>query len=154
MTIVFVQAGGTIDKNYPATDNHHGYYFDVGEPSYLDILQRVNPDFSYRTMSIVQKDSLDLTTADRKKIYEALNSIQHERIVITHGTDTIKTTAEYLSSIEGKTIVLTGARLPERFYDSDAEFNVGMAVAGAQVLPHGVYIALNGILCPWEEHEK
>jgi L-asparaginase len=154
MTILFMQAGGTIDKNYPASDNHHGYYFDVGEPSFLDILQRVNPDFSYRTLSIVRKDSLDLTSTDRKDIREALNTTSHERIVVTHGTDTIKTTAEYISDIKDKTIVLTGARLPERFYDSDAEFNVGMAVAGAQVLPHGIYIALNGILCAWEEYEK
>jgi L-asparaginase len=131
MTIVFVQAGGTIDKNYPASDSHHGYYFDVGEASFLDILQRVNPDFSYRTITVLRKDSLDISEEERAQIAEAVNNIPQERIVITHGTDTIRKTAERLSEIKDKTIVLTGARLPERFYDSDAEFNVGMAVAGA-----------------------
>lgn len=152
MTIVFVQSGGTIDKNYPASDSNHGYYFDVGEASFLDILQRVNPEFSYKTISVLRKDSLDISDEERTQILDALKNISQDRIIVTHGTDTIRKTAELLSSIKDKTIVLTGARLPERFYDSDAEFNVGMAVAGAQVLPHGVYIALYGLLTPWHDY--
>lgn len=152
MTIIFVQTGGTIDKNYPASDSHHGYYFDVGEASFLDILQRVNPDFSYKTISVLRKDSLDITNEERVQIFETVRAISQDKIIVTHGTDTIRKTAEKLSTITDKTIILTGARLPERFYDSDAEFNVGMAVAGAQVLPHGVYIALYGLLTPWQEY--
>jgi L-asparaginase len=70
---------------------------------------------------------------------------------VTHGTDTIYKTAEVLADIKDKTIVLTGARLPEKFYDSEADFNLGMAVAGAQILPPGVYIALYGLITPWDK---
>lgn len=142
MNILFVQTGGTIDKDYPENDNNHGYYFEIGEPSFLHTLERANPDFSYKTTTVVRKDSLDLTDADRASIKQALLDAKEEKIVVTHGTDTIHITAETISDIKNKTIVLTGSRLPEKFYDSEADFNLGMAIAGAQVLPHGVYIAL------------
>ncbi|QQS20377.1 asparaginase [Candidatus Saccharibacteria bacterium] len=151
MTILFVQTGGTIDKDYPENDNNHGYYFEIGDPSFLRTLERANPDFSYQTMSVLRKDSLDMTDLDRKLVKKAVDSVKEERIVITHGTDTIHKTAKELSNIKGKTIILTGARLPEKFYDSEADFNLGMAIAGAQVLPHGIYIALFGLLIPWDK---
>ena len=62
-----------------------------------------------------------------------------------------KVTGVVTSSVQDKTIIVTGARLPEKFYDSDAEFNLGMAVAAAQTLPHGVYIALYGLVTPWDK---
>jgi L-asparaginase len=151
MHIMFIQTGGTIDKDYPPTDMNHGYYFEVGEASFLRVLERANPDFSYRTMTVCRKDSLDITDKDRANIYKAINELDQDRIVVTHGTDTIAQTAEKLSTIKNKTVVITGARLPEKFYDSDAEFNVGMAVAAAQILPHGVYIALYGLVTPWDK---
>jgi L-asparaginase len=151
MTILFVQTGGTIDKDYPENDNNHGYYFEIGEPSFLRTLERANPDFSYRMITTTLKDSLDLTDKDRDLIKEAVATAKEDRIVITHGTDTIHITAKELSDIKGKTIVLTGSRLPEKFYDSEADFNLGMAIAGAQVLPHGIYIALFGLLTPWDK---
>lgn len=146
-----MQTGGTIDKDYPENNDNHGYAFSVGEPSYLRILERVDPDFTYKITTVVKKDSLDLTDEDRAKIKQALLTAKEERIVVTHGTDTILQTAKEIADVQGKTIVLTGARLPEKFYDSEADFNVGMAVAGAQVLPHGVYIALYGIITPWDK---
>ncbi|MBL8121352.1 asparaginase [Candidatus Saccharibacteria bacterium] len=151
MHIMFIQTGGTIDKDYPATDTNHGYYFEIAEPSFLRILERAEPDFSYKAMTVLKKDSLDITDKDRTNMYKAINTLDEDRIVITHGTDTIFQTAKKLSTIKDKTIVVTGARLPEKFYDSDAEFNIGMAVAAAQVLPHGVYIALYGLITPWDK---
>lgn len=151
MTIMFIQTGGTIDKDYPATDTNHGYYFEVGEPAFLPILERADPDFSYKAMTLLRKDSLDITDKDREDLYNSISKLSEERVVITHGTDTIYQTAEKLATIKDKTIVVTGSRLPEKFYNSDAEFNVGMAVAGAQILPHGVYIALYGRVTPWDE---
>jgi L-asparaginase len=151
MTILFVQTGGTIDKDYPENDNNHGYYFEIGEPSFLRTLARVNPDFSYRVMTVLRKDSLDMTSLDRELIKKSVSAATEERIVITHGTDTIQKTAQEISGIKGKTIILTGSRLPEKFYESEADFNLGMAIAGAQVLKHGVYIALYGIITPWDK---
>ncbi len=147
-----MQTGGTIDKDYPENDTNHGYSFEVGEPSFLRILERANPDFTYRTLTVTRKDSLDLTDADRAKIKAAVAAAKQDRIVITHGTDTIHQTAKVLASTKGKTVVLTGARLPEKFYDSEADFNVGMAIAGAQVLPPGIYIALYGLVTPWDQY--
>lgn len=156
MTIMFVQTGGTIDKDYPTTDTNHGYFFEIGEPSFLRVLERADPDLSYKAMTVLRKDSLDITDSDRQSLYDAIAGLKEDRIVITHGTDTIYETAQKLSSIKGKTIVVTGSRLPEKFYDSDAEFNIGMAVAGAQVLPPGIYIALYGLITPWDDfnHSK
>lgn len=151
MTILFMQTGGTIDKDYPENDDNHGYAFSVGDAAFLHILERADPDFSYKMTTIVKKDSLDLTDQDRADIKQALLDAKEERIVVTHGTDTIHVTAKEISDIKGKTIVLTGARLPEKFYDSEADFNLGMAAAGAQILPPGIYIALYGLITPWEE---
>ena len=151
MTILFVQTGGTIDKDYPENDDNHGYYFDIGEPAFFRTLERANPDFSYKTLLVTRKDSLDLTDEDRALIKEAIVSATEERIVITHGTDTIHKTAKELRNVKGKTVVLTGSRLPEKFYESEADFNLGMAIAGAQVLPHGIYIALYGLIIPWDK---
>ena len=151
MNILFVQTGGTIDKDYPENDDNHGYAFSVGDAAFLHILERADPDFSYKILTVVKKDSLDLTDKDREDIEKALLDAKEERIVVTHGTDTIHRTAEKIANIKGKTIVLTGARLPEKFYDSEADFNLGMAVAGAQTLPHGIYIALYGLITPWDK---
>jgi L-asparaginase len=152
MNILFIQTGGTIDKGYPInSSDSNGYYFEIGEPSFLRTLERANPDFSYRTKTVARKDSLDLTDNDRILIKKSVLAAKEDRIVITHGTDTIHKTAEKLRNVKGKTVVITGARLPEKFYDSEADFNLGMAIGGAQVLPHGIYIALFGLLIPAEQ---
>jgi L-asparaginase len=92
----------------------------------------------------MQKDSLDITAADRQKLRDYLESDDFSHYVITHGTDTMAETANALAGLDGKTIVLTGALSPARFKTTDAVFNIGMAVATVQVAPPGVYIAMSG----------
>lgn len=153
MKIAFIQAGGTIDKDYLPNHEHHGYNFQINEPAYEDILKNIKPRFQYSTQVASRKDSIDFTDADRQRLFDMCSALPEKTIIITHGTDTIKQTAAVLSQIRGKTIVLTGARQPRRFLDSDASFNVGMAVGAAHSFKEGVYIALNGVVTPWQEYE-
>lgn len=152
MKITCIQTGGTIDKDYPQGATDHGYEFSIGEPAILSVLTKVKPYFEIEMICHMQKDSLDITEEDRQSIHDLVVSLPNDKIIITHGTDTIGLTAEALSTIANKTIVLTGAMLPEKFTDSDAMFNIGMAIGGAQMLPHGVYIALFGELQPWDTY--
>ena len=132
--------GGTIDKIY--FDANSAY--EVGPPNIPEILAglTLNPD--YQIESLMQKDSLDMTDADRELIRERVQAAGERRIVITHGTDTMVETARVLSSIPDKTIVLTGALAPALFKNSDAMFNIGAALTAVQLKPPGVYIAMNG----------
>lgn len=148
--ITFIQTGGTIDKDYPPNSTNHGYNFEIGEPAFTHILATIRPQFEFETMSVLRKDSLDITDADRELIRAQVEALENNQVVITHGTDTIRQTAEVLAGISAKTIVLTGSMTPEKFKGSDAEFNLGMAVAAAQTLPPGVYIALRGQVTPWQ----
>ncbi len=151
MKILFIQAGGTIDKDYPKGQTNHGYNFEITDPSFNSILKRAKPDFEYKILSIIKKDSLDMDETDREKIYSSIISNNSEKIIITHGTDTIHLTAKKLADIKDKTIILTGSMLPEKFRDSDADFNIGMAVGAAQTLNNGVYIALYGKIVSWDK---
>ena len=99
-------------------------------------------------IELLRKDSLEMTAADRTAIREAIASADATRIVVTHGTDTMVETALALQGLAGKTIVLTGALQPARFADSDAEFNLGLAIGAVQALAAGVYIAANGQVFP------
>lgn len=144
MKIIFIQTGGTIDKDYPQGETNHGYEFKIGEPAVATILKKAKPNFEFKILPLLKKDSLDITEQDRKDIFNKVQSLSEDKIVITHGTDTIESTAEALTGVEGKTIVLTGSMLPEKFYESEADFNLGMAIACAQILPVGVYVVLNG----------
>ena len=146
MKIVFVQTGGTIDKDYPSTEK--GYAFEIGEPAVRRILQKVNPNFDFEIVPLLKKDSLDITEDDRRKIREACQKANSDKIVITHGTDTIIETAKKLGDIKNKVIILTGAMKPEKFSDSDASFNVGTAIGAINILKNGVYIAMNGRIYP------
>lgn len=152
MRIVFIQTGGTIDKDYPRKDR--GYAFEIGEPAVERIMQKVHPSFDYKVVSILKKDSLDITDNDREEIHKACLKADSKRILITHGTDTMIETAKKLSTIKNKVIILTGAIKPERFSDSDASFNVGTAIGALNVLDKGVYIAMNGRIYPWNEVER
>jgi L-asparaginase len=140
MKIKFFSTGGTIDKVY--FDQRSTY--QVGESRVKEILKEANINFEYEYESIIRKDSLDLTDEDRQLIFDAINSDPHEYVVVTHGTDTMDQTAKKLREIGGKVIVLTGAMQPAKFISSDAEFNIGFAVAAVQCLPHGVFLAMNG----------
>ena len=140
MKIKVFTTGGTIDKIY--FDRKSDY--QVGDPQAGGVLQRANVVLDYEVESILKKDSLDFTAEDRALIREKVASTRSERIVITHGTDTMIETAKVLENISGKTIVMTGSMYPAQFRDSDAVFNIGCAVTGAQILGPGVYIAMNG----------
>ena len=149
MKIVFIQAGGTIDKDYPRIQR--GYAFEIEEPAVKRILERIHPSFEFEVISLLKKDSSDMTEKDRGKILEACQKTDADRIVVTHGTDTMIETAKKLSKIRNKAILLTGAMRPEKFSDSDASFNVGAAVGALNVLSSGVYIAMNGRVLSWDK---
>ena len=140
MFIRFITTGGTIDKVYFDALSQ----FEIGDSTIKHILDESLADFDYEIVPLLQKDSLDMTDEDRTSLHDFIASDDAERYVITHGTDTMPKTAEALEDLQGKTIVLTGALTPARFKTSDATFNVGMAVAAAQVAPPGVYIAMSG----------
>jgi len=138
--ILIVTTGGTIDKVY--FDAKSAYA--VGDPQIEEVLRQAHVDLPYRLCALMRKDSLELTGEDRRLLCETISGQPHERVLVTHGTDTMTETACFLEELAGKTIVLTGALLPARFRENDAIFNIGFALAAAQTLPHGVYIAMNG----------
>ena len=154
MKIRFIQAGGSIDKDYLGNSASHGYNFLIDKPASSMILERVKPKFSYEKESVIKKDSLDLVAEDREKIYQACKNSPEDKIIITHGTDMIQETAQKLDSIKDKIIVLVGAMRPAQFWDSDAPFNIGLAVGGVQTLTSGIYIVMHGIIYPWQEYKK
>ena len=150
MIRIFV-TGGTFDKNY---DEIHGRltFGDTHLPEMLR-LGRCRLDVSIRTLMMI--DSLDMTDADRELIVRHCAQSDESRIVITHGTDTMVETAAALArGVTGKTVVLTGAMIPYAFGSSDGLFNLGSAVSFAQVLPPGIYIAMNGQHFAWDRVRK
>jgi L-asparaginase len=136
--------GGTFDKEYNELDGTL-FFQDTHLPEMLR-LGRCRLDLSIRTVMMI--DSLEMTHADRALIVEQCRTAPESRIVITHGTDTMVDTARVLAAAfpaKGqKTIVLTGAMVPYAFGSSDGLFNLGSALSLVQVLPPGVYIAMNG----------
>ncbi|MEX1265748.1 MAG: asparaginase domain-containing protein, partial [Woeseia sp.] len=134
MFIRFITTGGTIDKIYFDAMSQ----FEVGDSQVRHILQEGLVQFDYDVVPLFQKDSLEMTDSDRSKLRDYIASDDATLYVITHGTDTMTETAQYLAGLDSKTIVLTGALSPARFRSSDAMFNVGMAVAAVQVAPPGV----------------
>jgi L-asparaginase len=132
--------GGTIDKVYFDALSE----YQIGPTAITDMLRENNVFVPHRVTQLMRKDSLDLTDADRAAIQDAVVASNAEHILVTHGTDTMVHTAQMLSGIPGKTIVLTGAMLPASLRQSDAAFNVGFALAAVQSLGHGVYVAMNG----------
>jgi L-asparaginase len=142
MKIKFFTTGGTIDKIYFDAKSE----FQVGPPQVSELLHDANVTFEHEVESILRKDSLDMTDADRAFIRGRVTAEPAVRIVVTHGTDTMIQTALALKGIPGKTVVLTGSMQPARLRMTDAGFNLGAAVAAAQTLPPGVYIAMNGCI--------
>jgi L-asparaginase len=151
MKIHFLTTGGTIDKVYFDAKSE----YEIGSPRVTEVLKGANVVFDFEIEQILAKDSLELTDADRLLIRERTLASPCERIVITHGTDSMVETARVLLDIPAKTIVLTGAMQPARFSDSDAVFNIGVAVGAVSSLPHGVYLAMNGrIFDPRTTHKN
>lgn len=145
--------GGTFDKDYDFV-NGKLYFKDSSIPEMLE-RARFTVDYDLKTLMMI--DSLDMNEADREIILHNCRRIDTERIVITHGTDTMGTTAAYLAQegVEGKTIVLTGAMVPYAFgSSSDGFFNLGSALSFVQTLPHGVYVVMNGRYFSWDNVVK
>ncbi len=150
MRLRVISAGGTIDKVYFDAAST----YDVGEPQVGPLFKEANVTFEYVVESVLQKDSLAMTAEDRDLIRQRVEASPERLILITHGTDTMTATAARLEGIKDKVIVLTGSMLPARFRTSDALFNLGCAVGALQVLPAGIYIAMNGQLAPAHSVQK
>lgn len=148
MTITLIQTGGTIDKDYPKSIK--GWAFEIGEPAFLRIIEKLPKSIDWEIIPLLKKDSTEITDDDRNEIFKTCQALSNTQIIITHGTDTLLETASSLASVKNKTIVITGAMRPERFSNSDADLNFGMALAGVQTLSHGIYIAIQGIISPFE----
>ena len=140
MSIKIFTVGGTIDKIY--FDGKSKY--EVGQPTVIKLLKEAGSTVDYEIESLLYKDSLEMNDDDRDLIHGKVVSEVCDRILITHGTDTMIDTAKKLKNIEGKTIVITGSMSPAIFRESDAPFNIGSAVTALQILAPGVYIAMNG----------
>ena len=169
MKIKIFVTGGTFDKEYNEL-NGELFFKDTHLTEILALgRSRVPVDITM----LMMKDSLHMTAADRTKISQSCLNCTENKIVITHGTDTMVETAQVLakyfapslkgedkhvSSLQGggqkKTIVLTGALIPYKFGSSDGLFNLGSAIAFAETLPAGVYIAMNGRYFNWDNVRK
>ena len=140
MKLYILAVGGTIDKVY--FDALSDY--KIGPPAAAEILQRINVNFDYDISQAISKDSLDMTDADREEILAAVQAHPANHVIITHGTDTMVDTGQVLKQALGKTVVIMGAMQPAIMKLTDADFNLGVAVAAVQALPEGVYLCMNG----------
>jgi L-asparaginase len=151
MSIRILVTGGTFDKKYNERtgqlffkDTHIGEMLRLG---------RSRVEVTIRTVMML--DSLEMTETDRALIVQNCVQSEENKIVITHGTDTMTETAAAIArAVAGKTVVLTGAMIPYAFGSSDGLFNLGSALSFVQVLPAGVYIAMNGKCFPWDRVRK
>lgn len=151
MAITIIVTGGTFDKEYNEL-NGSLFFKDTHLPEMLTLGRS---RLEVRIDTVMMIDSLDMTDADRSVIADHCAKTPEERIVITHGTDTMAETARFLAArIAGKTVVLTGAMVPYKFGSSDGLFNLGSALAFVQTLPHGVYVSMNGRCFPWDNVRK
>ena len=151
MAIRILITGGTFDKEYNEITGE--LFFKDTHMLELLRLGRCKLDVEIRTLMMI--DSLEMTDADRDLIAENCIKASEDKIVITHGTDTMANTAKVLAEkIKEKTIVLTGAMIPIKFGSSDGLFNLGSALAFVQTLPKGIYVAMNGRYFNWDNVRK
>ena len=150
MICIFV-TGGTFDKTYDEISGRLSF----GETHLSEMLRLGRSRVDVSVSTLMMKDSLDMTDADRRVIVRACAECSAARIVITHGTDTmVQTAAALAAGVAGKTIVLTGAMVPYAFGSSDGLFNLGSALSFVQVLAPGVYLAMNGRCFTWDHVRK
>jgi L-asparaginase len=151
MPIRIFITGGTFDKEYNELTGT--LYFKDTHIHELLRLGRCRVPVNVRTLMMI--DSLEMTEADRNLIADNCLKAEEDKIIITHGTDTMADTARVLAQkVKNKTIVLTGAMIPYKFGSSDGLFNMGSALAFVQCLPHGVYVAMNGRCFSWDNVRK
>ncbi|WP_084077086.1 asparaginase domain-containing protein [Demequina sp. NBRC 110057] len=141
--VTVIATGGTIDKEYLLAGD-----LAVGEPAATRILHTLVPSVTVRVVGVLAIDSRDMTDADRDVLAREIGAAETRAIVVTHGTDTMADTAEYLASrvADGVTVVLTGALRPETVAGTDAHVNLGFALAAAQLAGPGVYVAMGARL--------
>ena len=144
--------GGTFDKEYDEVRGR--LYFKDTHVQEMLAKGRSRVPVSIGTLMMI--DSLDMTEADRALVVERCRQCEEDRLVVTHGTDTMVETAKAIAAagLSAKTVVLTGAMIPYAFGSSDGLFNLGSALSFAQVLPPGVYLAMNGQHFRWDEVRK
>ncbi|MEM8899880.1 MAG: asparaginase domain-containing protein [Bacteroidota bacterium] len=150
-TIRVFATGGTFDKEY---DMIRGalYFKDTQLPEMFR-LGRSTVNINLRTLMMI--DSLEMTEEDREIIARNCNSVPEDKIIITHGTDTMVQTAKLLANkVKNKTVILTGAMIPYKFGSSDGFFNLGSAFAFVQTLPNGIYVVMNGRYFNWDNVKK
>ncbi len=151
MHIAILATGGTFDKEYNEIDGT----LHFRESHIEEMLAMGRCRLPVRVEVLMMKDSLHIDAHDRQLILEACQRAPEERIMITHGTDTMAETARYLyKNIDNKTIILTGAMIPYSFGSSDGLFNFGSALSFVQILSTGVWVAMNGELFPGDQVEK
>ncbi|HEY8025079.1 MAG TPA: asparaginase domain-containing protein [Burkholderiaceae bacterium] len=151
MTLRVIASGGTFDKHYDEIAGKLGF----GPGHLAEVIKRSRITVPVALEELPFLDSLDMQDADRQRILASCARAAEGAIVIIHGTDTMRETAEVLGTAKlDKCIVLTGAMIPYEIANSDALFNFGFACAGAQLLPPGVYVAMNGQIFAWDKVEK
>jgi L-asparaginase len=149
--IRIVVTGGTFDKTYDEISGRLSF----GSTHLPEMLRLGRSRVETTIEALMMIDSLDMTDADRARIVQSCVRCSENRIVITHGTDTMVETARAVAQgVTGKTVVLTGAMVPYAFGSSDGLFNLGSALSFAEVLPPGVYIAMNGQHFVWDRVRK
>ena len=151
MTLKILITGGTFDKEYDEIKG--SLYFKETHMAEILELGRSRVDVNIEKLMLI--DSLDMTPNQRELIVSKCIDSEEDQIVITHGTDTMTITGKMLAEKKmDKTIILTGAMIPYKFGSSDGLFNLGGAIAYAQSLSSGVYIAMNGQFFEWDKVEK
>lgn len=151
MGIRILITGGTFDKEYDLINGK----LDFEQTHVPEMLELGRCTLATEIRTVMMIDSLDMKDSDRELILHNCSAAAEDRILITHGTDTMTETAEYLAKANvDKTIVLTGAMIPYKFGSSDGFFNLGAALAFLQILPAGVYVAMNGRYYTWDNVRK
>ncbi len=151
MSLRIIATGGTFDKQYDPLSGQLVF----GDSILPSLLERARITVPCRFEPLLALDSLDMQDVHRQQVRAACARSEEDRIVIVHGTDTMRETAEVLGSAGlAKTIVLTGAMVPCRIDGSDAQFNLGFACAAAMLCEPGVYVAMNGQIFPWNAVRK
>ncbi len=138
--LLVLSTGGTLDKVYFDALSD----FQVGEPVAGDILTAMNVTFDFTVKEICRKDSLEITEQDRQQMLDAVNASDAQHILITHGTDTMVDSAQFLGEQPQKVIIFAGAMQPSAFKNSDATFNIACAVGAMSLAKPGVYVAMSG----------
>lgn len=145
MNIKIFITGGTIDKIY----NDKNGLLEFDKTNLSDMLSRARIAVNISIEELMLVDSLEMSHKQRNLIVDKVTQCSEQKVLITHGTDTMCETAKLLhKKIKNKTIVLVGSMIPYRIKNSDAMFNLGSAIASIQLLEKGVYIAMNGRVLP------